>query len=167
MKVLYLASGTAQIKIPNIKVYYNDFNIQRDIQGDMLKVDLNGYDLIIATPPCNYYSKPNWKRNTSSYSLSTKHLLPAIIKKLEYSEVPVIIENVINKPLMRDIINNTKLFYYEYGRHCYFTNRLFTFTGIPQERKSIYKYGYTRFGGGRQGGNDVNIVFEYYIKENL
>ena len=167
MKILYLAAGKAEIKIPNVKVYYNDFNLIRDIPGDMLKVDLYGYDLIIATPPCNYYSKANWKREYSEYSMNTKHLLPSIVKKLENINVPIIIENVINKPLMKDIINNTKLFYYEYGRHCYFTNRLFTFNGIPQDRQTIYKYGYTRFGGGRQGGKDVNIVFEYYIKENL
>jgi site-specific DNA-cytosine methylase len=165
--VLYLAAGQALLNC-NCNVVYQDKFIKRDLNGDMLDIDLNGYDLIIASPPCNYYSKANYRRNESIYSLETKNLLPDIIKKLELLNVPIIIENVINKSLMKNIIHNTKLFYYEYGRHCYFTNRLFNFNGIPQVKdKLLALQSYKKFGSTRQGGFNVNIVFEYFINVYL
>jgi hypothetical protein len=69
---------------------------------------------------------------------------------------------------MKNIIHNTKLFYYEYGRHCYFTNRLFNFNGIPQVKdKLLALQSYKKFGSTRQGGFNVNIVFEYFINVYL
>ena len=96
MKILYLAAGHAKLSSKH-EITYNDLYVKRDIQKDMLKVEIKNYDLIIATPPCNYYSRANYRREISDYAQKTKHLLPAIIKKLENSDVPVIIENVINK----------------------------------------------------------------------
>ncbi|NLN50339.1 MAG: hypothetical protein GX149_01775, partial [Acholeplasmataceae bacterium] len=81
MKILYLAAGHGSINT-NHEVVYQDLIIKRDLGGDMLDIDLNGYDLIIATPPCNYYSRANYRRKTSKYSNDTKHLLPEIISKL-------------------------------------------------------------------------------------
>jgi site-specific DNA-cytosine methylase len=165
-KILYLASGNATINTKH-KVIYNDYNIQRDIKDDMLNVHLNGYDMIIATPPCNYYSRANWKRERSEYALSTKHLLPSIIKRLEKLDIPILIENVRNPGLMKDIINNTNLFYVPYGRHSYFVNRFVDFTNIPQKRISIYKFPYSKYGNGRQGDSDINEIIDYYIKMYL
>ena len=79
MKVLYLAAFKANH--PNWNITYQDINGNRDIDGDMMDVDLNPYDVIIATPPCNYYSRANYRRETSDYSQATKHLLPSILKK--------------------------------------------------------------------------------------
>lgn len=166
MKILYLAAGKALLNTKH-NVIYNDYNIQRDIKDDMLNVSLSGYDLIIATPPCNYYSRANYRRDISSYSINTKHLLPTIIKKLEKMDIPIIIENVINKKLMKDILDNTSLFYYELGRHCYFTNRLINFNHIPQEKDNITNKSYSLYGGSRQGGKNVNTVFEYFIENVL
>ncbi len=160
MKILYLASGHAKLST-NHEVIYNDLYIKRDIQKDMMEVDINGYDLIIATPPCNYWSRANYRRETSEYAQKTKNLLPAIIEKLQNCQVPVIIENVINKSLMVDLINN-KLFYYEIGRHCYFTNRLISFLGVSQKRPKIQN-----MSSKKRQGTDTKIVFEEFIKQEL
>ena len=165
MKILYLAAGHGRLNTKH-EVIYQDLIVKRDLPGDMLDVDLNGYDLIIATPPCNYYSRANYRRKTSNYSNHTKHLLPDIISKLETLDVPVIIENVINKKLMDFILQKTTLFYNEVGRHCYFTNRLVNFSCIPQ--KYDFEYGgkpiQNLSRNARQGGKNVQLVLEHYIE---
>lgn len=160
-KILYLAAGKGKLTYPN--VVYQDKFIKRDLGGDMLEVDLSGYDLIVASPPCNFYSRANYRRYTSKYSQETKHLLPETIKMLENLKIPVIVENVRNPNLLKDIIANTKLFYYEYGRHVYFTNRIFEFSGIKQELDNIQDKSVIE----RQGGNNVNNVFNEFIKTFL
>lgn len=160
-KVLYLAAGKGKLTYPN--VVYQDKFIKRDLGGDMLEVDLTGYDLIVASPPCNFYSRANYRRYTSKYSQETKHLLPETIKMLENLKIPVIVENVRNPNLLKDIIANTKLFYYEYGRHVYFTNRIFSFVGIHQELDNIQAKSVID----RQGGNNVNNVFNEFINTFL
>ena len=165
MKILYLAAGHGQINTIH-DVVYQDLFVKRDLGGDMLDIDLKGYDLIIASPPCNYYSRANYRYKTSKYSNDTKHLLPGIITKLENIGVPVIIENVINKKRMSFILQKTSLFYNEVGRHCYFTNRLVDFSCISQSFnfecgcKSVQNCSTKA----RQGGKNVQLVFEYYIE---
>ena len=73
MKGIYLASYKANH--PNHDIVYQDINGERDIDGDMMEIDLTPYDFIIATPPCNWWSRANYRRNTSLYALTTKHLL--------------------------------------------------------------------------------------------
>lgn len=160
MKVLYLASHTATLEHPN--VVYQDITGNRDIGGDMMDVDLTGYDLIIATPPCNYYSRANYRRETSVYAQATKHLLPDIINKLKKLGKPFIVENVINKVLMRDIIDNfvdDKHYYKELGRHSYFTNIDVDISHIKQVGYDVQKLSSKQ----RQGGLDVNNTFNYII----
>lgn len=101
MKGVYL--GACRAYHPNYDLDYNDIVpcYHNNIICDMLAVDLDNYDFIIATPPCNYYSRANWRRNTSEYSLKTKHLLPDIIEKCSISGKPFIIENVRNYNLFR------------------------------------------------------------------
>ena len=168
IKVLYLAAGNANIDdIPGVQVVYQDKFVKRDIGGDMLFVDISSYDIILASPPCNWYSRANnfKQREKSRYANDTKHLLPSIIKKLECIDRPVIIENVISKTRMVDIIENTTLFYYEIGRHCYFSNRFFNFSNIPQEVVGVDRPVLNRLTTSkRQGGFDVNIVFKWFIE---
>ena len=90
MKGIYLAAFRADH--PNYNIVYQDINGKRDIPGDMMDIDLSSYDFIIATPPCNYWSKANYRRDISHYSLITKHLLPSILKKLCYQDKPFIFE---------------------------------------------------------------------------
>lgn len=159
MKIIYLASGRADI--PGFDIVYNDMYIDRDIKADMLTVDLSSFDIILASPPCNYYSKANYRRQSSIYSLNTKHLLPEILKKCILLGKPFIIENVINKPLMNDIICSLpfNIYYFEWGRHCYFTNIYFDYTvcisdSLPIQNISAIK---------RQGNGGVNSVFNRFL----
>ncbi len=157
MRGIYLASYRALHE--NYNIDYQDINDKRDIGGCMLEIDLNDYDYIIATPPCNYYSRANYRRDTSEYSQKTKHLLPDIIKKLESIGKPFIVENVINKVLMRDIIDSFSGYYYEHGRHSYFTNIKLDLKDIPQEKENIRN----RARVDRQGGINVFRVIECWL----
>ena len=83
MKGIYLAAYKDYF--PQFNLDYNDIKKTSEhinIVCDMLTVDLSQYDYIIASPPCNYYSKCNYRRETSDYALKTKHLLPGILEKL-------------------------------------------------------------------------------------
>jgi len=156
--IIYLATGYA--KIENYKnITYNDLIVRRDLVCDMLAVDLSNFDIIIASPPCNYWSKANYRREASEYSQKTKHLLPEILQKLTALNKPFIVENVINKKLMGNIIKNFKGFYYEHGRHCYFTNVMFNPSGIYQKKEYIEQISTKK----RQGGENVNIIIEHFL----
>ena len=160
MRVIYLAAGKAKLKYDN--VVYNDLDVKRDLQCDMLSIDLSQYDLLIATPPCNYWSRANCNIY-SEYSQKTKHLLPEIIEKFIATGKPFIVENVINKKRMKDILEKHKDIYKEHGRHCYFTNIDIDFSCVPQ--KQDFKYGgkFINKGDNRQGGSNVNNVFDFII----
>lgn len=69
-KVIYLASGRAQLKYKNVA--YNDCKEKRDIICDMLEVNLSNYDILIATPPCNYYSHARGANPPSEYAKKNK-----------------------------------------------------------------------------------------------
>ena len=92
MKGIYLASFKAIHE--NHDIVYQDINGKRDISGDMMNVDLTPYDYIIATPPCNWWSRANYRRDSSQYALETKHLLIDILDKLIKLGKPFIVENV-------------------------------------------------------------------------
>ena len=170
MKIIYLAAYKAHH--PNYDVTYQDINGLRDIGGDMMDVDLEPYDIIIATPPCNYYSKINRSRETSQYSQMTKHLLPSIIQKLNNQDKPYIIENV-RSHIINELIKNLKSFHgfiYQHGRHTYWTNIPFSPEGIKQHFEFM-RVGPRGKGGTAvklnknvQGGFNVHDVVEYWLK---
>jgi len=163
MKIIYLASFKAHH--PNYDIVYQDINGKRDIPGDMMEVDLTIYDIIIATPPCNYYSKclTPGRREKSIYAKQTKHLLPGIIKKLSNQSKPFIIENVRSSEIDK-LIQDTPgyVFVYQHGRHTYWTN-------IPFNPKSInqvfdFKIHGKRLNKNTQGGQNVHNVIDYWLK---
>lgn len=156
-KGIYLASFKAYH--PKYNIVYQDINGQRDIGGDMMDVDLSEYDFIIASPPCNYYSRANYRRDTSFYAQKTKNLLPDILKKLIDLGKPFIIENVRNSVLMSHL-NNFGAFVYEYGRHTYFTNILFDLTGVVQINDKVQD----RPSSIRQGGINVHNVIDRWLQ---
>ena len=82
MKCIYLFACKARHNEYNLD--YNDIDERYgcNILGDAMNVDLTNYDYIIASPPCNWWSKANPYYKTSEYALNTKHLLPDIIAKL-------------------------------------------------------------------------------------
>lgn len=161
MKILYLAAGKAKLKYDDVT--YNDFEIERDLTCDLMEVDISEYDLIVATPPCNYWSRANCNIY-SEYSQKTKHLLPFIIWKCIAAKKPFIIENVINKRRMY-FLNEVKKYciYKEHGRHAYFMSHDIDISNVPQVQDFRYGGRFINKGDNRQGGSNVNNVIEKYI----
>ena len=161
MKIIYLAAHIASH--PNWDVTYQDITNKRDIGGDMMDVDLTPYDVIIATPPCNYWSRANYRRETSEYAQATKYLLPAILLRLQNQDKPYIVENVRNSNLFKQYgLYNGKSYVYEHGRHTYWTNIPFNPNNIQQTFD--FKTGGIRLKSNTQGGDNVHIVIEYWLE---
>lgn len=169
MKGIYL--GACRAYHPNYNIDYNDiFKASEHINiiCDMLEIDLTNYDYIIATPPCNWWSRANRRRDESYYALTTKHLLPDILLKCIRSNKPFIVENVrnYNRFLQNgiiDICEKNGIFIYEYGRHTYFTNILLNMYNIPQIKDNI-KYTSNSKTTYRQGGLNVHVIVEYFLE---
>lgn len=165
MKGIYLAAYKAEHKKANID--YQDINGKRDLPGDMLEIDLTKYDYIIATPPCNYWSRARGKR-CSEYSQNTKHLLPGILKKLINLDKPWIVENVRNaKRFEENKLLNLPCFIYIIGRHTYWTNILMP-SGIKQ-RQDFTQHGWVikykdMKNKDHQGGYNVHQVIETFLE---
>ena len=99
-KGIYLCSFKA--RFPGLDIVYNDIdpNTKADIIGDAMHVDLRKFSFVLASPPCNYWSRANNACETSAYAQKTKHLLPSMLSKLAQSGKPFILENVRNRPRM-------------------------------------------------------------------
>ena len=171
MKGIYL--GAFKAYHPNHNIVYQDINGQRDLDGDMMDVDLADYDYIIATPPCNWWSRANYRRNSSEYALKTKHLLIDILYKLARIHRPFIVENVRNDAQFEKhgLFSYHNIYVYKVGRHTYWSNEKFDVSHIKQEAKSDYKNGKKRWlssqglsRNARQGGEEVHEVIELFIQ---
>lgn len=168
MRGIYLCSCKARHR--NYDIVYNDV-LQKyypDILKDCLDIDLSVYDFVIATPPCNFWSRANYRYKTSEYALATKHLLPDLIVKLACLDVPFLIENVINKKRMRDfgiydLIARYGLYVQYVGRHIYISNRL---VNLSCEQHYDFRYGGYRVNhdGYREGGSNVYKVIEIFLR---
>lgn len=165
--VIYLASGRAKLNYPY--VIYNDlYEDSADLKCDMMSVNLEDFDILIASPPCNYYSRANsYKSKESSfYAQSTKHLLPDIIDKFIATGKPFIVENVRSFPLFNKAgLFNKNCFVYFLGRHTYWTNVMINFSNFPQEY-DFDSHG-LRLKSYVQGGDNVNKVFDFFIETVL
>lgn len=168
MKGIYLAACKARHE--NYDIVYQDIDnrYKCELGGDMMEIDLSPYDYIIATPPCNWWSKANPYYKTSKYALETKHLLPDILKKLGSQNKPFIVENVKNLKRMRengvfDICDKYNIYIYIVGRHTYFTNIM---CNLQCEQIQDFKYGGVRINndGYNQGGTNVHNVIELWLK---
>ncbi len=169
MKIIYLAAHIASH--PNWDVTYQDIITERDIGGDMMDVDLTPYDVIIATPPCVYWSRAlstERRRLQSKRAQETKYLLPGTIRRLMHQEKPFIIENVRNYPLFKQygIFEVPGIYTIEYGRHTYWTNIPFNPVGIKTYNNGYHtESGYVRHKGiNLQGGQEVHNVIEYWLE---
>lgn len=170
-KGIYLASYKANH--PNHNLIYQDINGERDIDGDMMDVDLTEYDYIIATPPCNWWSRANYRRNESEYALKTKHLLIDIIDKLIALGKPFIVENVKNSKqfALHGLFNKNCIVKF-IGRHTYWTNVNFFTDDIVQIPNTIIENGKKKWLSSqhlgrknRQGTQEVHEVIERFIQE--
>lgn len=164
-KVIYLASGYAKLQEPG--VVYNDLIVPRENRQDMLDVDLSAYDILIATPPCNFYSYARGAKQPSDYAISTAHLLLDIIIKFYYTGKPFIVENVTNKTTLDFIwamCADLGLYRFKHARHTYITNVRFDISSVPKEF-DFCKGGYfiNPFSD-RQGGNLVSAILDLFIK---
>ncbi len=171
MKGIYLAAYKA--KHEGAELIYQDINGERDLAGDMMEIDLTPYDYIIATPPCNWWSRANYRRNTSEYALKTKHLLIDILNKLSQEKRPFIVENVRNDSLFKQhgLFNFSNLYFYKIGRHTYWSNIKFKCDDIIQIPKTIIEDGKKKFMSSqnlarkdRQGGEEVHQVIERFLE---
>lgn len=140
---------------------YQDINGKRDIGGDMMCVDLEPYDYIIATPPCNYWTYARGNR-CSQYSKDTMHLLPDILNKLIKLDKPYIVENVRNARRFTEygLLPRNDCYVYIVGRHTYWSNVKMDTSGIIQEREDVTNLTKSK----RQGGNDVHNVIERFLQ---
>lgn len=163
---VYLASGRDFLCFDNI--LYNDLFIKRDLVCDMLEVDLNSFDIVLASPPCNYYSRANYRRDISSYSLNTRHLLPCILNKLAFSDKFFIVENVKNYNLFNKLglINLPNVYFFTFGRHSFWTN-VFSFEAYLSSYFHIYNTSCNISylpSYKRQGDKAVSFVFNCFIE---
>lgn len=165
-KGVYLGAYKAYHECYNID--YNDIKKTSEhinIIKDMKEINLNNYDYIIATPPCNYYSRANYRRDKSDYAQKTKKLLPYCLIECARSKKPFIIENVRNKKIFEKeniykICNDNGILIYELGRHTYFTNIFIEIRNIKQNEDNINNIAKTK----RQGGTNVYNVIEWWLK---
>lgn len=150
------------------KMVYQDINNKRDLGGDMLDINLDGYDYIIATPPCNWWSQANPYYWFSEYALKTRHLLPLILIKLSKLGKPYIVECVKNVKRYTEngifrICEKFGIKYQIVGRHIYFSN-IDVSLDCPQIQD--FKYGGVRVNndGYNQGGTNVHNCIEIWLK---
>lgn len=155
------------------KIVYQDINGKRDLGGDMLDIDLSGYDFIVCTPPCNWWSRGNYRRNFSEYSLITRCLLPVMIMRLKKLGKPFIIENVRNRTFFKEFgLFDMGVKHFEIGRHTYWSNIDFKYDDIVQKPKIEYDLnGKKKYMSSqniapkfRQGGEEVHEVIERFLQ---
>lgn len=167
MKGIYLAACKARHY--NYCLVYQDIDTKYncDLGGDMLDVDLEQFDYIIATPPCNWWSQANPYYWHSEYALKTRHLLPLILIKCAKSGKPFLVECVKNLKRYKenrilDICTMFDIKYQVVGRHVYFTDKLYDLD-CPQIQD--FRYGGRRVNndGYNQGGTNVHNVVERFL----
>ena len=165
--ILGIYLGACRAYHPNHPITYQDINGKRDIAGDMLDINLEEYDYIIATPPCNWWSKANPYYWRSEYALKTRHLLPLILIKLAKSTKPFIVECVKNLKRYREnhifkICEMYDIHYQIIGRHIYFSNKNYDLTC---EQIQDFRYGGRRINKDKynQGGTNVHNCIEIWI----
>lgn len=88
------------------------------IQGDALKFNLDGFDLIWASPPCQHYTQ----MLNHGLTPRTKHpdLIGQVRDRLDASGVPYVIENVAGAPLQNPVMLCGEMFQLRVTRHRFF-----------------------------------------------
>lgn len=156
MKGVYLASR--KHRLADYDIVYNDIVNYKgiDLLCDMLEVNINDYDFVIATPPCNYYSRANWRRAVSPVAQETKHLLPSILKKLEGYTKPFIVENVCNSTLLP----RTKFYEFDFGEHHFYTN---VFMLVPDKSFAVKQNKQNVCRSKRDGNYNVDLIIKLFL----
>lgn len=178
MNILYGCCFKADLHLPGITYVDIIPNLKKSnncayICSDIYDVNFNKFDVLILTPPCNYYSKCNYRRDVSQYALATKNLLKFCIIAAVFSGKPFLIENVRNSVIFKqehiyEICDVLGVLVYTYGRHTYFTNRLIDFTNVPQRQDFtnggyVIKYDDMHNKEDHQGGFNVNNCIHHFL----
>lgn len=163
-------------RLPGYNIHYNDIEyypgidyvldcrlLLRNISSKFMRK----YDYFIATPPCNFYSRANYRRNQSTVALMTKDLLPLCLEKLSKLKKPYIIENVLNDSLiLKDdqiskIIKDNSIYYIKFGGHIFFTN-IFMFNFHKSWSHKQNKQNVCR--NKRDGNYNVDLVIKEFLR---
>ena len=157
MKGIYL--GAKKHRIAGYDIVYNDICQYDgiDLCCDMLAVDLKKFDYIIATPPCNWYSHANYRRDSSAYALSTKHLLPDILYKCQLLDKPFIIENVCNV----NRLPKADCYEFNFGQHHFYTN---VFMFVPHKSYAVRQNKQYTNPNQRDGNYNVDLIIRLFLE---
>lgn len=85
------------------------------IRADALSVDLGGFDLVWASPPCQGFTA--YRRRGGGHVRPRENLIPAVRARLVASGVPYIIENVEGAPLQAPVMLCGSMFGLDVRRH--------------------------------------------------
>ncbi len=100
------------------------FNYQRRDIRELTPEDLQGYDLIHSSPPCQLFSATRHLRNAQGKSSDKLDLIEPTRELLKASGKPYIIENVIGAPLINPIQLCGSSFNLKVRRHRLFESNL-------------------------------------------
>lgn len=100
------------------------FNYQRRDIRELTPEDLQGYDLIHSSPPCQLFSATRHLRNAQGKSSNKLDLIEPTRELLKASGKPYIIENVIGAPLINPIQLCGSSFNLKVRRHRLFESNL-------------------------------------------
>jgi len=90
------------------------------IQADAMTFELCGFDAIHASPPCQRYTQLGSRENLSHYP----DLVDAVRERLQFIDVPWVIENVPGSPLRNPIVLCGAMFGLRTYRHRLFESNL-------------------------------------------
>ena len=157
MKGVYLCAR--KHRIPGYLIDYNDIEYYPGITllGDCRNIDVSQYDFIIATPPCNYYSRANYRRDVSTVAQSTKDLLPYCIDICQRSGKPFIIENVCNSSLLP----KADCYEFDFGQHHFYTN---VFMLVPHKSFSVKQNKAYVCRNKRDGNYNVDLIIKLFLE---
>lgn len=157
---LYLAAKEHRIVKEGFSFKYNDVVDYDgiDFLCDMLKVDISPYDVVLATPPCNWYSRANYRRDESPVALATKHLLPSIVDKLLATDKLFMVENVMNSTLIPKY--HDRLYQFTWGQHTFFTNVLLL---VPHKSYEVAQHKAQMQYGHRDDNYNVHYIFDLFL----
>ena len=128
LNVFYGCARKHRPFIPQVAVTTNDIDVRyccnitcdvRDLIDKQKDWLITNFDGLIFTPPCNYYSRANWRRNTSKVALETKDILPSVLNFVHIQGMPFLVENVQNAPVFKDWYPYTQ---FTLGGHTFWSN---------------------------------------------
>lgn len=157
-RVLYLCAR--EHRIAGYDIVYNDIEPKYgcDLVCDCLDVDLSPFDVLVATPPCNYWSKANNRfREFSKVAQMTKHLLPALMVSFHRCGKPYLIENVVNENLTPKPLD----FCFTWGNHIWYTN---VFFAIPPRSCAVAQHKAQLSYGHRDNNVNVDIIIRCFLE---